>query len=257
MKNKILIIIPLFILSIILGGCSASKDTANMTPQEHLDYAMGLYNDEDYQDALTEFQAIVLQYPGNAVSDDAEYYLGMTQYKREQYILAAYEFSKLIRNMPASEFVPKAQFMLADCYYQLSPNYSLDQAYTKKAIQEFQAFIDFYPTNEKVHEAEAKIQQMNDKLAHKEFHDAYIYEKMDYYEAALIYYDGVIDTYHDTKYAPMAAYNKINVLIEMDKTDDALVAIDNFLDKYPDNDNAKDVRSLKTSLENKLSSSDK
>ncbi len=59
-------------------------------------------------------------------------------YQRSEYIVAAYEFSKLIRNMPASEFVPKAQYMLADSYYQLSPNFNLDQVYTKKAIVELQ-----------------------------------------------------------------------------------------------------------------------
>jgi outer membrane protein assembly factor BamD len=253
MTKKFLIII---VASILVAGCSSSKNTANMSPKEHLDYAMQLYNQEDYQDALTEFQTLVLQYPGDAIADDAEYYLGMSQFKREQYILAAYEFSKLIKNMPASDYVPKAQFMLADCYYELSPNYTLDQQYTTKAIQEFQAFIDFYPTNKQVHDAETKIQELNDKLAHKEFHSGEIYERMDYYDAALIYYDNVIDTYHDTKYAAMAAYNKIQVLMEMKRTGDALTEVDEFLDKYPNNENVQQVRKLKVSLENKLSSSE-
>jgi outer membrane protein assembly factor BamD len=248
--------LAIIFVSILIAGCSSLKNTANMTPKEYLDYAMQLYNDGDYTDALNEFQAIVLQYPGDAVADGAEYYLGMTQYKKEQYILAAYEFSKLIKNMPASDFVPKAQFMLAQCYYELSPDFSLDQAYTKKAIQEFQAFIDYYPTNEKVQDAETKIQELNNKLAHKEFHSAEIYEKMDYYDAALIYYNDVIDTYHDTKYAAMASYNKIYVLMEMNKNDEALTAADNFLEKYPNDDDAPHVRKLKASLENKLSSSE-
>ena len=46
--------------------------------------------------------------------------------------MAAYEFSKLVKNMPASEFVPDAQYMLAESYFQLSPNFTLDQKYTKK-----------------------------------------------------------------------------------------------------------------------------
>jgi outer membrane protein assembly factor BamD len=253
MTKKFLVILA---ASFIIAGCSSSKNTANMSPKEHLDYAMQLYNQEDYQDALTEFQTLVLQYPGDAIADDAEYYLGMTQFKRQQYILAAYEFSKLIKNMPASDYVPKAQYMLADCYYELSPDYTLDQEYTKKAIQEFQAFIDFYPTNEQVKDAEAKIQELNDKLAHKEFHSGEIYGKMDYYDAALIYYNNVIDTYHDTKYAAMAAYNKIQVLMEMKKPGDALTEVDEFLDKYPNNENIPVVRKLKASLENKLSSSE-
>ena len=173
----------------IFWGCSSSVDTINFTPDERLAYAMKIYNDEDYEDALNEFQAIVLQYPGNAIVDDAQFYLGQTRFQRDEYLLAAYEFSKLVKNMPASEFVPQAQYMLAECYYQLSPNYSLDQKYTKKAIEEFQAFIDFFPSNEKVPDAEKKITELNNKLAYKDIVIARIYVKLEYYSAALNYYD--------------------------------------------------------------------
>jgi len=226
-----------------------------MTPDERINYAKSLYNDEDYLDALNEFQSLILQYPGNSIIDDAQYYLAMTRFKRGEYIMAAYEFSKLVKNMPASTYLADAQFMLAECYYELSPNYTLDQKYTKKAIEEFQAFIDFFPTNPKVTEAEKKISEMNDKLARKEYNSAGIYEKMDDYSASLIYYTDVIDTYHDTKYAPMAMYDKIKILLDRKRNDEALSEISKFLDKYPNDSNADEIRKLKTSLENKLSAS--
>jgi outer membrane protein assembly factor BamD len=236
-------------------GCSSSIDTVNLSAEEKLAYAVGLYEDEDYEEAVNEFQAIVLQYPGNVVVDDAQYYLAQTRYKRGEYILAAYEFSKLIKNMPASEFVPGAQFMLADCYYQLSPNYSLDQKYTKKAIEEYQAFIDFFPSNDKVPEAEKKIVELNEKLAHKEFIIAGIYEKLDYYKAALSYYENVVEVYHDTKYAPMAMYSRIKLLVRKEENAEALAEISKFLQRYPDDINTSEILELKSSLENKLSAS--
>jgi outer membrane protein assembly factor BamD len=250
--KKILILI---VLSLYLWGCSSSVNTANMNADQHLAYAKSLYNDEDYLDALNEFQALILQYPGNSIIDDAQYYLAMARFKRAEYIMAAYEFSRLIKNMPASEFVQDAQYMLAECYYQLSPNYSLDQKYTKKAIEEFQAFIDFFPTNSKVPEAEKKITEMNDKMAHKEYNSASIYEKMDDYNAALLYYTDVIETYHDTKYAPLSMYDKIKLLLEKNRNEEALVEMSKFLQKYPDDSNAKEIQQLKISLENKLSAS--
>ncbi len=241
---------------LILWGCGASSlNTANMTPSERLDYALKLYNNRDYERALKEFQGIVLQFPGNAVVDSAQYYLGQTRFKRGEYILAAYEFSKLIKNMPSSHFVSDAQFMLADSYYLLSPNYALDQKYTKKAIEEFQAFIDFFPTNARVPEAEKKIAEMNEKLAHKEYHTAYIYEKMEYYTAALKYYDLVLDTYHDTKYAPLALYAKIKLLVDRKRNDEALTEISNFIERYPNDKNIKEVERIKASIQSKLSES--
>ena len=245
----------LVVISLYIIGCSTTVDTVNMTPAQKLDYAKSLYNDEDYLEALNEFQSLILQYPGSSIIDDAQYYLAMTRFKRGEYIMSAYEFSRLVKNMPASQYLPDAQFMLAESYYMLSPDYSLDQKYTKKSIEEFQAFIDFFPTNPKVTEAEKKISEMNEKLAHKEYNSANIYDKMDYYTASLIYYSDVIETYHDTKYAPLAMYDKIKILIDKNRNDEALAEMTKFLEKYPDDSNFKEIQKLKTSLENKLSAS--
>ncbi len=251
---KYLFFVPVFFM-LILAGCSSSVDTTNMTGENRLSYAIKLYNDEDYLEAINELQAILLQYPGSSISDDAQFYLAKSRFARKEYILAAFEFSKLIKNMPASEFVPESQFQLAECYYELSPNYNLDQKYTRKAIQEFQAFIDFFPTNEKVAEAEKKIADLNNKLAEKTFTIAKIYEKMDYLKAAVIYYDDVIETYHDTPYAPMAMYNKINVLVERKQDDEAVAEINKFIEKYPDDRNVEELKNLQVKLEHQLSSS--
>jgi outer membrane protein assembly factor BamD len=243
----------LIIISFFLAGCTSTLDTINLDADSRLKYAISLSDNEDYLDAVNEFQALILQYPGNEIADDAQYYLAMTRYKREEYVMAAFEFSKLIKNMPASDFVPESQYMLAESYYQLSPNYALDQRYSKKAIEEYQAFIDFFPTNTKVQEAETKIAELNNKLAEKEYNNAYIYLKLEYYSAALIFYNSVIDTYHDTQFAPLAMYDKINLLVDRGRNTEALLEISKFIQKYPSNTRITELEQLKSSLENKLS----
>jgi len=250
MKN----IFALIIITLFLYACSGSIDTTDMTPEEKLTYATKLYQQEDYEEAVKEFEAIILQYPGSSIIDDAQYYLAMTRFQREEYILAAYQFSKLIKGMPSSEFLADAQYMLAECYYQLSPDFTLDQQYSKKAIEEFQVFIDFFPLNEKVAQAETKINELNDKMARKEYESARIYDAMDYYSAALKYYDSVTEIYHDTQYAPLALYNKIKLLIDRKRETEALTEAQKFLGKYPEHPNFTDVEKIKQSLESKLSS---
>lgn len=242
----------LLMVMIAFWGCSASIDTTDFGPEEELKYAISLYEDEDYQEALNQFQSLLLQYPGSIIVDDAQYFLGMTRYQRGEYIVAAYEFSKLIRNMPASEFVPKAQYMLAESYYQLSPNYNLDQQYTKKAISELQAFIDYFPLNEKVAEAENQINELNRKLAQNEYETAIIYEKLEYYNASIKYLDNVIETYHDTPYAPKASYRKILLLMERERDDEAYTEMKRFLLLYPDDENYIEIEEMKNSLDAKF-----
>ena len=243
---KRIVIILLF--SLLMAGCSGSIDTTELTPEEHFDYAMSLFNDEDYQAALTELQSIVLQYPGSTINDDAQYYLGMTHFNRREFLLAAYEFSKLIKDIPASPFIPDAQFNLADSYYQLAPPYPLDQVYSKKAIEEFQAFIDYFPLNLKGEEAEKKIKKLNEILAEKEYYNAVIYEKMDYLNAAIKYFGLVNEIYHDTKYATPALYKKIKILMAKNRTREALRDISIFLAKYPDDENAPELLELETKI---------
>ena len=239
-------------LLLLIWGCSSTNDLSDLSADDRLTSAVKLYEDEDFEDAATEFEAILLQYPGNSIVDDAQYYLGMCKFQREEFILSAFEFSKLIKNMPASEFVADAQFMLAESYYELSPDFTLDQNYTKKAIEEYQAFVDFFPLNQRVAEAERKISELNDKLGRKEYSIAVIYEKMEYYTASLKYYDAVVEIYHDTQYAPLALYRKIKLLMDREREDEALKEMRKFVRMYPEDSNFKEVDDLKNSLEAKL-----
>ena len=234
--------LALFIL--LMFGCSSSKDTSLMTADEQLAYAMEMYEDEDFQFSIKEFQSIILQFPGNTVNDDAQYYLAMSYFKDDQFLLAAYEFSKLIRDIKGSEFVSMSQFMLAESYYQLSPPYQLEQSYTKKAMNEFQAFIDFFPVDAKVSEAEQKISKMNNKLAQKLFNSARIYEKMEYYNASLDYYTKVYETYHDTEYAPLALHRKITILLDKERFSLAVENMKLFLKRYPDSEFTVEIQNL-------------
>ncbi|MBD3410977.1 MAG: outer membrane protein assembly factor BamD [Ignavibacteriales bacterium] len=215
-------------------GCGASDVPVGATPQEKFAHAMERYESEDYFEAIQEFEAITLQYPGSVVADDAQYYLGMARFKREEYLIAAYEFGRLIRTISGSEFVPDAQYMLGESYYQLSPPYPLDQEYTKKAIDELQAFVDFYPLDERATNAANKIVELNLKLAEKEFTNGVIYEKMDYDRAALNVYHNVAQIFHDTPFAKEAIYKRIQLFIDREETEDAREEIEEYLRRYDD-----------------------
>jgi outer membrane protein assembly factor BamD len=248
--KKILLIL---ITGIIFYGCSASVDTANMTAEQRLQYAISLYNDESYDIAIPEFESILLQFPGSEVVDDAQFHLAKCRLNRTEYIMAAFEFSRLIKSMPASEFVVESQYLLAESYYKLSPDFTLDQRYTKKSIEEFQAFIDFFPTDQRVTVAEQKISEMNSKLAQKEFTSAIIYEKLEYFSAAINYYGNVVEIFHDTEFAPKASYNKIKLLVQRERIKEAVVEVNSFLIKYPQDKAYNEVLKIKDEL-SKLSS---
>lgn len=227
-KNAATIITLTFFIS-----CSSSKVEKSLTAEEHFEMGMKEYNDENYLEAINEFTVITLQYPGSAVADDAQFYLGECRFAREEYLLASYEFEVLKKNMPASPLVPQAQYKIALCYYQLSPKYSLDQSYALRAIDEFQAFIEYFPADTLATNAETKIYELRDRLAEKEYQTAVLYMKMEYYKAATIYFDNVLENFHDSEFAERSYVGKIEALIKRKKREDAAAEAEKLFSRFP------------------------
>lgn len=236
--------LTLIYLAFILMACSSSKIEQNMTSEERYELGMKEFNKNNFLEAINEFSIVTLQYPGSAESDDAQYYLGECRFNREEYLLATYEYERLKRNMPASPYVSKAQYKIALSYDMLSPTSSLDQNYTLKAIDEYQAFIEYFPTDSLAIISEKRILELREKLAEKEYNTAVLYMKMEYFKAATIYYDNVLENYHDSKYAEKSYVGKIEALIKRRKNEDAQFVAEKFLEKYPHSNYRTEVLTL-------------
>jgi outer membrane protein assembly factor BamD len=242
----------LFFIALSAPGCGSSEPEEQLSPEKRFNVGMRLFNNEDYQEAIDQFRIITLQYQGSSVAGAAQYYLAESRFMRGEYILAAYEYDQLVRTMPTSPYVTKARYKRALCYYKLSPPYYLDQTYTRKAIDEFQAYIEFSPSDSLVPDAESKIMEMNTKLAEKEYHDGIIYMKMDYYRAATVYFEDVIEKYHDTPYAELAQLKKAEALSDRHKSVDAMTELETFYRKYPNSKHKKEADELLTKLKQQI-----
>jgi outer membrane protein assembly factor BamD len=234
----------LSVLVLFLGACGSDDATRQLSADERFQKAMELYNDGDYLEAIDEFRVVTLQFPGSALSDDAQLYLGECYFQREEYILAAYEYELLIRTHPASPLIPDARYKRGMCYYEMSPASYLDQDYSKKAIDEFQALLEYYPFDPRAADAEAKIRELNTKLAKKSYDSGVIYMKMEYYRAAVMEFDQVLERYHDTPYAEPALLRKGEALLRRLRYGDAKRELERFLVRYPDSMLRRDAEKL-------------
>jgi outer membrane protein assembly factor BamD len=231
--NNIFILFSCISLSTFIIGCSSEEATKQLSAEGRYELGMKAFRDEDYLAAIEEFKVVSLQYQGSTVADSAQFYMAECRFLRDEYILAAFEYDILIRTMPSSTFVSRARFRRATCFYELSPNSILDQNYSRKAIDEYQAFLEYHPTDTLVSSAEQRINELNTKLAQKDFENGMTYMHMEYYKAATYYFDMVLDKYHDTQYAEPAYLKKAEALINRKKYADAKEALDKFREKYP------------------------
>ena len=248
----------LMVLAFFAQGCASSEETALMTLVQRFQLGMQNFEDEDYLQAYDEFRIVTLQHSGSALADDAQYYMGECRFMRQDYILAAYEYQLLVQTMPTSEYVAKARYKRALCYYTFSEEnrpYYLEQDETRQAIDEFQTFIEYHPTDSLVLDAEAKITELNTKLARKAFENGITYMKMEYYKSAVTSFDHVLEKYHDTPYAEQAQLKKAEAMMRRNRHNEALQEIEKFFSKYPESSLKGEAEELRKEILSRLSHS--
>jgi outer membrane protein assembly factor BamD len=85
------------------------------------------------------------------------------------------------------------------CLFKLSPEYTLDQSNTVKAIGEMQAFVNTHPESKRVDDANKMIDESREKLEEKDLYSAHLYYKIKQYKAASVAFEQLIRKYPDSK----------------------------------------------------------
>jgi outer membrane protein assembly factor BamD len=223
----------LMLIALTLVACNRQKIKPTLSAEERLQKAEKMFGKGDYLDAKTEFKIILLNFPASNLSDRAQFFYAECHYMLKEYILAIEEYKKLIRAYPNSEYVDDAQYKVALSSYKLSPKSSLDQTYTEKALEEFQRFLEDYPTSPLLPEAAQAMLKCRERLAEKNFKIGESYRKRALFGSAIIYYDYVLDNYYDTSFAEKALWEKAGCYRAAGDKAQAEKFYRLYLEKYP------------------------
>lgn len=223
MNKYISYFVFIFAVSLIISCGSASNKDRVQTAEDAFKRGMEYFEDEDWIEAKAMFDVVRLQYPTSEYADDAQFYLSRISEERGEYIMAAFNYNRIRKLYPSSDYAKIALYKAADSYYKLSPQYERDQEYTVKAIESFQEFQYLYPDQDSTYsEVSGKINELREKLAHREYFTATLYRKLNAPLAAKIYFDRVINDYDDSEYYEPAYFGKIEVMAEMEKYDEVI-----------------------------------
>ena len=231
---KVLVLLGLSAL--FMSACSSKKMKANLPLAERMQLADEYFAKKRYLDARDQYRIITLSYSGSRQTDKAQFYLAECHFNTKEYILSASEYERLIKMYPNSEYVDDAKYKLGYSYFKLSPKYSLDQEYTQKAIREFQEFLEEYRTSPLVPTVEKQLQECRNKLAQKVYSAAEMYYRLRYWEAAVIYFNLVLDQYYDSAYGAKAQYFLADSYRNQQKWVEAGIEYRRFLAKFPQHD---------------------
>ncbi len=257
-KNKSLTILSLFILfTIVFTGCKSKfeKLKASTDVAKKYQEAIRLYNKKDYSKALVLFDDLVQRYRGRSESEDLYYYYAYTNYKLKDFLSARYHFKTFADTYPSSPKAEECRFLAAYCFYLDSPNFSLDQDNTYKAIESLQLFINLYPKSERVAEASKLITDLRGKLEQKSYENAKLFLDIGDYQAAVIAFRNSAKDFPDTRYAEemefltiqaqyLYAKNSLEIRQE-DRYNEAIDEYERFVERHPKSTYLKEAQSLK------------
>jgi TolA-binding protein len=103
--------------------------SANIAEQQDYAFADGLYRDGLFQMALEQINKFEIRYPQSARLTDAQFLKAECLFQLAQYQAAARELSEFIRQYPASNLSDNARFRLGESYMKLRRNAEAIEAY--------------------------------------------------------------------------------------------------------------------------------
>lgn len=180
--------ITLFIFSLfILSGCSEYNKVLKSTDVEYK-YAKAkeYFEEEEYSKALSLFDELGTLFRGSARSEEVQFYIADCHYELRDYYFANYYYKNFAKTYPASPRAETAQFKSAYCSYLNSPKSSLDQSQTEQAIDEFQLFLNRYPSTSLKDSTNTMIDELRLKLEKKAFDNAKLYYLTENYKSATV-----------------------------------------------------------------------
>jgi outer membrane protein assembly factor BamD len=211
--------------------------------------ALELYKKKDYTRAFPLLEELVSVKRGTAAAEDIYYYYCYCHYYLDDLVSSSYHFQQFAKTYPNSSKAEEAAYMVAYCYYLGSPEYSLDQTNSLKAIEEMQVFINQYPTSEYVAKCNELIDQLRIKLELKSVETSLLYFKTMDYKAAIIALKNSLKDFPNTKYREQILFTilKSNYLLAENSVDskkserykNTMDAYYAFIDKFA---NGKDAR---------------
>ncbi len=236
--------VALLLMVTLLSACAGSGKLRYADAKEAYEKGFALYERGKYERAIEYFQAVFEFGRASEWADDAQLYLARSYAKTNQYILAASEYSRFSDLYRTDPRRVDAEYERAMAFYELSPAYELDQTDTQTALRQFQLFVERFPTSPQAPDAEAKIGELREKLARKQYEAAGLYERRELWEAAAITYESVFDQYPDTPFADDALVGAMNAFInfaelsvrdrQVDRLEKALADYRRLVQVFPD-----------------------
>ncbi|PKP17320.1 MAG: outer membrane protein assembly factor BamD [Bacteroidetes bacterium HGW-Bacteroidetes-21] len=201
MKISATRILYILLISTAISSCSKFQKVMKSSDFNlKYDKAVEYYEKKDYYRAVSLFEDIENIFKASEKGQKIQYYMSYCYYNQGNHILAGHYFLNFAGRFPNNEHSEECEYMAAYCSALLSPEPSLDQTYTRQAIDEMQAFVNKYPNSTRISECNRIIGKLRYKLETKSFEAARLYFNIGDYKAATISFKNNLEEFPDSPF---------------------------------------------------------
>ncbi|MGH7731479.1 MAG: outer membrane protein assembly factor BamD [Candidatus Eiseniibacteriota bacterium] len=225
--------IATLLLGLVLAGCGAGVLPAIHSEEERLAVARRLLDQGEYVAASELLKTYIANNAGSADVDQAIYLLGVAHLKAKDWVSAANEFQRLLRDYPESDSSAAARFALAESYFAQSRPPDFDQEYTLKALEEWQRYLQDFPGHWQNALARERILACRTRLADKLMRTGNLYLKLNQPKPARVYFEMVKTDYGDTIWVPEAELGLATCDVKEGRRAEAIARLQAIEARYP------------------------
>ncbi len=205
MQKRILLVIPVLLLAIALAGCHKSKtqnpiaNVDSKQPDKVLyDRAMQAMGQHKYDVARMTLQTLINTYPDSEYVARAKLAIGDSWYDEggtAGFAQAEIEYKDFITFFPNMPEAAEAQLKVANIHYRQMEKPDRDFTHAKRAEEEYKQLLLQFPDSKLVPEAKARLLEVQEVLAEREYRIGRFYYTRQNYSAAIARLKSLTDTY--------------------------------------------------------------
>ncbi len=188
-----------------------------------------------WDSAVLGFEQLTLRLPArDTLLPRAHWYLGQAHLRRDEALLAAQSFVRLVETFPGDTLADDALFEAGRAYQSMWRKPELDKAYGESAIATYQTLIAAYPQSPRVADAQREIAVLQDWMAQKDHLAAQYYVRRRMYDSAIIFLQDIARLYPATPTARRASLDLVDVYRRIRYAEEAAAVCADLRTRYPD-----------------------
>ena len=197
-KTRLFLIFSSIFLFLGVNGCGlwAQKEPP-ATPQAAYEEGVRLLEKKKYERSAEAFRKFKEEFPLSTYTPLAELRLADSLYFDQNYAEAIVQYEEFKKLHPTHPEIPFAIYQVGMCYLQQMRSVDRDQTVTEKALEQFRYVVENFPQSKYTSDAATKMQLCQRQLAEQEFYIGHFYYRMGHYKAALGRFEAILKKYPD------------------------------------------------------------